>query len=133
MAGPDHVSGVHPGLGSVLECDHRNENRDSRARSVHAQSRGKKCERGEPSAALEGINSEGGGPCVQRSADQRGGETDTATRNADEGVATGARGAEPWTAGIRDSAARREYASCVENRIVARRTAGGRSFDRRYA
>src|ERR1700676_2800076 len=113
MVEPDGVSGVYSGFGGVFERDHGDARGDSRTRSVHAESGGKERGGGEPVAAVEGIGVAGGGPVVQRFADQPGGAADAAAGDADEGVAAGACGAEPGTEATGDSFAGRNHAAGV--------------------
>src|ERR1700758_2516568 len=109
MAEPDGVSGVYSGFGGVFERDYGDARGHSRPRSFHAQPGGEKCDGSEPITAVKGTGVAGGGPGVQRFADQPGGATDAAAGDADEGVPTGARGAEFGTEAAGDSLAGKKY------------------------
>src|SRR6266699_6277926 len=111
MAGAGNAAGVYSDLGGVSERHHGDAHSDSRARSDNAESRWQECFRGEPNAAVAWAAAARGGPDLQRPANQRGGASDTNGRLADEGVATGARGAEPGATAIADSAAGRQFAA----------------------
>src|ERR1700686_2235645 len=128
MAGAGDAAGVHPGVGGVSERDHGEAHRDSRTGSNHAESRGQKCFRGEPDAAIARTGVARGGPNLQRPAHQRGGAANTDVGPADESVATGACGAEPGSAAIANSAAGRQFAARFTNRTTADGIASGRSF-----
>src|SRR5260370_29252084 len=128
MAGAGDPAGVHSGVGGVSERDHGDAHRDSRARSDDAESRGQKCFRGEPDAAVARAGAARGGPDLQRPAHQRGDTADADVGAADESVTAGARGVEPGSAAIADSSAGRQFAARFANRTAAGGIASGRSF-----
>src|SRR5215469_18509021 len=66
---PDGVSGVHPGVGGVFERDYRDANRDSRPRSLHAESGWERCGGGEPGVARQRADFASRRPRLQRRAD----------------------------------------------------------------
>src|ERR1700730_11406760 len=128
MAGAGDAAGVYSGVGGVSERDHGDAHCDSRARSDDAKPCGQKCFGGEPDAAIARAGAARGGPDLQRPAHQRGGAANTDGGPADEGIAAGARGAEPGSAAIADSAAGRKFAARFANRTAADGITGGRSF-----